>query len=187
MFKNILNKTAGGFVGFFEGLILGSFAGVGKWFAMLQEEEIGHEQHKNAGVSPSTGLLGIPFAVAGGLIYGPFRGMILGINEGMHKNMFKNIAKEMFTYDPFYTEIYTNEVIDQLKNGNANFVSYRTFTNAGLINTNINVNCEAAEPTIQTKNEPRKKVLSFHFEPKTNVEPVNYVTEQKTLSINRLK
>lgn len=137
MFKKILNKIAGGIVGFFTGLCVGPFAAVGKLFSLAQEESIGHDLRKNGGVRPTGIIIGIPLFFAGGLVYGPIRGAILGVKEGLNRGMLKNISQEMFTYDPFYDDIITPEVANRIPE--SGLISYRTFRQAGLLNTTQNV------------------------------------------------
>ncbi len=137
MSKKILNNIAGGIVGFFAGLFVGPLAAVGKLFSLAEEESIGHDLRKNAGSHPSGIIISIPLFFAGGLIYGPIRGAILGVKEGLNRDMLKNLSQEMFTYDPFYDDIVTPEVANKIPE--RSLISYRTFRRAGLLNTAQNI------------------------------------------------
>lgn len=183
MFKKILNKIAGGVVGFFEGLVLGPFAAVGKLFSLVREESIGHDLRKNDSVRPTSIIVGIPLFFAGGLVYGPISGAILGINEGFHKDILANIAKEMFTYDPFYSDIITPEVANKIPE--SKLISYRTFRDRGLLNTKQNIpltklKLGPAPSKFPSDNGVAKKILSYFFESKNSQKIVITTSDIKT-------
>jgi hypothetical protein len=109
MFQKIFDKISGGFIGLITGFVIGPFAAIGKFFALVSEEnkklaeEAWDEYHTS--VHPSTIIVGIVVFFICGLIYGSLRGCFLGAQEGPHKRILHEIAKEMFDYShPWYAD-----------------------------------------------------------------------------------
>lgn len=168
MLKKLCIHLSGAIVGVITGFIIGPFAAVGKWFSIVREEAIGHEQRdKNGkrkishGPSPAGIIPGIPFAFIAGFIYGPLRCGYLGAREGIHKNIFSSIVQEMFTYDPFYTDITDYNEIIQIQPEERCLLSYRSLYQTGVIN---NFQNNSANP-VQEK-QPLTKSASIRIEKK---------------------
>ena len=163
MFKKILNKMVGGIVGFFAGFCVGPFAAVGKLASLYQEELIGGARPKG------TQIITILLFFAGGFVYGPVRGAVLGAKEGLNRNILKSVSQEMFTYDPFHKDIITPEIANRIPE--SRLISYRTFRQAGLLNTTQNASekDKLASLAIPIAKDNSKKTSSHFF---AEVKPV---------------
>lgn len=95
-----VSKVSGGVIGLTTGLALGPFAAIGNYFAWINSRRF-RDVEEAVVIAPlliMTGLMYLPFAVVGGLIYGAIRGAYLGVKLGLQKS-FLGVPKELFTYD----------------------------------------------------------------------------------------
>lgn len=136
MFKTFCKKVAATLVGFCTGFILGPFVGAGKVISIIHEELMRPEDETSGphDKSPlgvlSMFVLGVPLFFSCGFIYGPIKGIALGLKEGLHPNIIPNIAREMFTYDPMSL---TAAEAAEVPHAEGILLSYRTFRATNLL------------------------------------------------------
>ena len=133
---SLFKRAVGGLIGAGIGLLAGPFAMVGKLYADIEMDLLKIDygidiERKGAHFSLyMTALVVTPFAFAGGFLYGPVRGAMIGAELGPIKSIL-GVAKEMFTYDP---DIHaaTAERIPEKK---CILNSYRIFHRSGVFLT----------------------------------------------------